>query len=213
MAIPKRDIEILLDEIVIDRGMKQPGASRHLGLCRLIWPRPTIAQKSITSPLLLDKGRWKGVGCPWGERILFKEPVEGTFAIEYQMTENVTSAAFEKWIRAGAASFLKLAGGVAGDAAALPMAGALSEIPFALLSKAILGEKSPSILYGGMVDIAPADLPASGRIRRFEIGLFSCKTIRKAGKHVGKSSVARPPRLVLREGDPVGHCTVLLKAL
>ena len=213
MATPKRDIEILLEEVVIERGVKLPSVSRHLGACQLIWPRPTIAQKSVTRPLVFKKGAWKGEGRLWGERILFKEPVQGTFALEYQVTENVTAAAIGKWIRAGASSFLKLAGAAAEDVAALPTMGAISEIPFSLLSKAILGDKSPEILYGGMVDVVPSDLPASGQTRRIEIELLSRKTIRRAGKTVGKSSTPRPSRIILKEGETAGHCTILLKAL
>ena len=213
MATPKHDIEILLEEIVVNQSVKLPSSSRHLGICRLIWPRPTIAEKNMTVPLQLEKGAWKGEGRLWGERILFKEPVGGTFAFECMLTENVTAAAFEKWLRAGASSFLKLAGAAAEDAAALPTMGAVSEIPFALLSRAILGDKSPAVLYGGMVDIAPEDLPASGQAKRFEIELLARKTVRRAGRSVGKGSMARPSRIVLKEGESVGHCSILLKTL
>lgn len=213
MAVPKRDIEILLEKVEVTGVPRLPAAARHLGACQLIWPRPTIARKAASLPLALSKGRWDGDGRPWGDRILFKEPVQGTFAIDFQVTEPVTEAAFKKWIRAGASSFLKLAGSAAEDAAALPGLGALSEIPFVLLSKAILGDDAPDVLYGGLIDISPSDLPSAGHAKTLEIPLVSRKTIRRAQPPVGKNSAPRHPRVVLREGDPVGRCMILLKTL
>ena len=86
--------------------------STHLLTATLLWPRIGVAKKSTEQEVRLKRGACEFTRQPWNERILFKESVEGTFALAISMTVSATRMHLRTFRRA-LAGYALTAGGAA----------------------------------------------------------------------------------------------------
>ena len=151
-------IEVLLDGVKIEATGGKKG--KHVVMGRLVWPRAGIAERA--SAQVVEGEAVVLTGQPWNERILFKETVEGRFALELSVTEAVADDKIAAFIRFMGSSLFKVAGDEASGFAGSPIMGKLVELPLAFLGKKA-GKESPARILGSGVADLDADELAGGR--------------------------------------------------
>ena len=98
MAGSKKEIELLLSFIDAKERIGS-GNSRHIIEAELLYPRTGVALKTSTMTQRLSSGALDVRGLPWYRRILFKENVEGRFAIKFRISRSLGQAAFNAAMR------------------------------------------------------------------------------------------------------------------
>jgi hypothetical protein len=207
MAEPKRDIEVTLAEVALTATGQRAGLTRHVLGAGLLWPRVGTARKSATMELQLQQGAWSAAGRSWPERMLFKESVQGRFAFSLTLTEALTDAAAERFMRALAGQLLKLTGERVEDLDVATLAGNFAAFPLNYLAKAVLKEKAPATLAAGVIDLETGALAAGARIL-WEVPLTAPAGIyRTVQRRSGRA--ARPVREdLVPAGGAVGRAVV-----
>jgi len=213
MASVKRTLEILLHSISIPTmTVDLDGKSSHLVTAGLIWPRVGVAKKSSAVPCALEKGRVDCEKLNWGKRILFKETVEGRFALEVAITEDLDDEELEKFLR----SFLGSALAFGADAAAplMPLVGALATAPLNYLGKEIAKYPGPETIAEGLAELDASDFPDVGEERLLTVQLRTAKAIYAAKARRGNDRTRAPSRkLVLDKGVPNGEVAFLIRTI
>jgi len=212
MASVKRTLEILLHSVSIPAmTVDLDGKSSHLVTAGLIWPRVGVAKKSSALPCTLEKGYVDCEPLNWGKRIVFKEAVEGRFALEVGVTEDLDDEELEKFLR----SFLGSALAFGADAAAplMPLVGALASAPLEYLGKEIAKYPGPATIAEGLAELDAADFPAVGNERLLTVQLRTAKAIyaTKRRRVNGRTRAVR--KLVLDKGVPNGEMTFLIRTI
>lgn len=187
MAAKRLNAEVLLKEIALDESLALETDTRHLLSAALVWPRPLIARRTALLEVALTGGRHDFSSGPWNRRILFKETLQGNFALGLVLSEALGKDDLAKLLVAFADPLLQ--GAVRGiDAAAgagsLP-AGLLSA-PFAYFAKEGLENEEPRPLAEGTGDVHLEELEAA------RTAVIPLKTVR---------AVTRPVRV--RRGDRI----------
>ena len=119
----KREVEITLHSINIPvTGAGLDTTTSHLLTTDLVWPRVGVARKSASQSCTLQEGTADFETANWGRRILFKETVEGRFALAVTVTEALDDEELEKILRFWAGAALAI-GADAVDSAAGPLGG------------------------------------------------------------------------------------------
>ena len=123
MSEEKKTLQIELLQLDISK-FTAPRESRHVATVELIWPRVQVASRTALKTLVLNKGKSDLRNSSWLQRILFKEGVEYDFGLLFKVSQSMTSAAFDEFMRyvaertaADGSDLLKLfAPGVVGEA-------------------------------------------------------------------------------------------------
>ena len=163
-------LEILLDRVAVRETGLRKDSGRHVVMGSLIWPRPRIAERTAAKTVTFEDNAAELKQARWAERIVWKEVVEGPFALEFAVTGRVTDSQLAQFLRALGASTLKLTGEEAEDMIAGSLAGGMVKVPFKFLSKAIsdAGKEGPTVIATGGLDLhsetmwRPADAGKSG---------------------------------------------------
>ena len=206
MATAKKEIEVLL-AFIDAKGRIGAGLSRHIVEAELIYPRTGVASKSTSMTLRLNSGVLEARGLPWYRRILFKENVEGRFAMRFRISKSLGQAAFNAAMRhigsvlfgAAETTVDKHFGGVIGDVVSSPLGYAKKS-----LAKATTTEY---ILEGG-IDLEAAELEGSFHV---EVPLFATADVfAPAGGKTNTRGGGRPEprRLLYKEGQLLGKASV-----
>ena len=150
MSEDKKSLQIELLQLDISK-FTAPRESRHVATVDLIWPRVLVASRTAVKTLILSKGKVDLRNVGWLQRILFKETVEYDFGILFKVSQSMTSAAFDEFMRyVGGTTLGSVAtivdkgvgGGIVGDVAASPFA--------FLKKKAQASSAAETILEGGI---------------------------------------------------------------
>ena len=161
MAVKKLKLEITLQGIHVDvMGVNVGVKSVHLCTADLIWPRGAIARKTTTQTYTLAKGDLGADTLPWGERILFKEDVEGRFAFRLTLSENKSREEIEKFLRSMANTFLGVVADTLGGLFPSPER-RLARDPINYVGKKVGTYSGPANFVTGLVDIDPQELSTS----------------------------------------------------
>ena len=150
MSEEKKTLQIELLQLDISK-FTSPRESRHVATVDLIWPRVQVASRTALKTLVLNKGKSDLRNSSWLQRILFKEGVEYDFGLLFKVSQSMTSAAFDEFMRyvggaalGGVATIVDngVGGGIVGDVAASPFA--------YLKKKAQASYSAETILEGGI---------------------------------------------------------------
>lgn len=208
MASAKKDVEISITEIKLDKIKALQKAGTRTLEARLIYPRPTVAQKATTRILQFEDGAWTSKDKGWTERILFKESIQGDTGLEITLSEIVSDKNIEAALASGASSFIKILGSLAGEALTESYLGTFSDIPAAVLSKAITGSDQIKITASATQDIPfnqIANLKA-GKVATIEVPLISKNTIKESTTRLVKSSGGgtTSSKIIAKKGEQIG---------
>lgn len=189
----KTDFEFTLVELDLPLRRHLP-PSTHLMSATLLWPRVGIARKTAEQEVRIQKGRCDKVGTPWNERILFKESVEGNFALAVSLTVSATRQHLRTFRRALAGYALTAAGAAVDD---FGPAGELAELPLKAMAKQVNNaSKEPELYAQGALDLSAAELSMSEEPQLVKVKLYSALGLMKVHRlladvpQVGTATIA-----------------------
>jgi hypothetical protein len=208
MPAAKKEIELLLS-FVDAKARIASGKSRHILEAELLYPRAGIASKSASMTQQLSSGSLDVRGLPWYRRILFKENVEGRFAIKFRISRSLGQAAFNAAMRyigsvvfgAVETTVDKHYGGVVGDVASSPFGYGRKQLA-----------KTPSIEYilEGGIDLEASQLNGTMQI---EVPLFAPSDVFSPAASHAKGSRPEPRKLLCKEGQLLGKASLTLNVI
>lgn len=206
MATTRKEVEITLHSIHIPETTSGLDTeTTHLLGADLVWPRIGVAQKSASQTCALKEGHADFETVNWGRRILFKETVEGRFALSLTLTESLDDEDLEQFFRFCAGAFLSIGAGMV-ESAVKPV-GKLAAAPLDYAAKNIGKYPGPKLLVEGLAELHSSDLPESGGERLLTLRMTAARRL---------LSLVRPrkaPRLLLEKGEPNGEVTLVLRTL
>ena len=178
----KFDLEFTLVSIDLPLRKHLP-QSTHLLSATLLWPRVGVAKKTAEQEVRFKKGRCDKAEAPWNERILFKESVEGDFALAVSLTVSALRTHLRTFRRALAGYALTAAGSAVDD---FGPAGEVAELPLKAMSK-VVGNlpKDPELLAQGAIDLNAADF-ATDEPQNITVRLYSALELMKVHRRVAE---------------------------
>jgi len=174
-------LEVLLDRIEVKETGVPRGSGRHMLLGSLIWPRPRIAERAAAKALRFDGKVADLKNASWADRIVWKEVIDGAFAVRFAVTERVTDSQLAGFVRSLGSSILKLAGGEAEDMIASSIGGGLVKLPFQLLSTLVAasGKKGPKVIASGSLDLDSKKTWPRNTTRQFKMPLTAPQALHR----------------------------------
>ena len=181
----------------------------HIVTVELMCPRPGVASKSAVRTFKFRNGALDCAPLPWVKRIYFKESVEFRFGLCVRVSENLTAAQIEAFLRffAGTAfgiggdALEKYFGGYAGDVASIPMDYA---------KKKLLAAQDTKIVAEGAVDLLPSELEDSSEI---EVPLCTLHDLFKTEHGPRAKDTPNSKKLIQAAGTVIGKAKIQLNAL
>ena len=211
MALTKRTLEITLQSLTVPvTGAGLLEKTSHLLTAELIWPRVGIAQKATSQPCQLTNGEADFENTHWGNRILFKENVEGKFALRISLTEVLDDEELEKFLRAFSGAAL----GFGADMLAplYPPFGKLAAAPIDYLAKDIEKYPGPTRLVEGLVELDANDFTENSE-QPLTIRLVTARSILKSVTRRVAGRTRHEKKTVLSKGEPNGDITLFIRTL
>lgn len=203
-----RTLEILLNGIDLSTSSNVQNG-KHLVTLELICPRPAVASKSAVKPFKFTKGALDCAPMPWVKKIFLKESVEFRFGLYVRVSESVTAACIENFLRYLVGS----AFGIGGDALEKTIGGYqgdLATIPMDYAKKKLTAAKDIRIVAEGAVDLMPSELEESSEI---EIPLCTLRDVFKMEHGPRAANTPASRKLVRAEGTVIGKAKVQLNTL
>jgi len=212
MAQVRRELEISLQSIripVTNAGLDSH--TSHLLNAELLWPRTGVAQKNAGQPCTLDEGNASFETVNWGRRILFKETVEGRFALGLTVTEALDDEAAEQFLRYWAGAFLSIGAGMV-ESAAKPV-GKLVAAPLEYVAKNISKYPGPTTLVEGLAELDASDFPESGGERLLSVRMTAAQRLVRISRRTVNNHPRTTRKLLLERGAPNGEITLAIRSL
>ena len=208
MSSAKKEIELLLSFIDVKERISS-SSSRHIMEAELLYPRVGVASKSSSMTQRLFSGMLEVRDLPWYRRILFKENVEGRFALKFRISRSLSQAAFDAAMRyigsivfgAVETTVDKHYGGVIGDVASSP---------FGYAKKQLAKSVSTEYILEGGIDLEASQLEGTMQI---EVPLFATSdTFAPIAAHA-KGTRPEPRKLLYKEGQLLGKASMTLNVI
>ena len=158
--------------------------STHLMTATLLWPRIGIAKKTTEQEVRLKKGRCDKADAPWNERILFKESVEGSFALAVSLTVSVMRQHLRTFRRALAGYALTAAGSAVDD---FGPAGEVAELPLKAMAKVVNNaSKEPELFAQGAIDLDATQFANGDSPQLVTVKLYSALELMKVQRRIAQ---------------------------
>lgn len=203
-----KTLEILLNgvDMSASRDVKN---GKHFVTLELICPRTAVASKSAVKAFKFWNGTLNCALIPWVNKIYFKEAVEFRFGLYVRISECVTTAYVESFLRyvvgsafgIGGDALEKYLGGYQGDLATLPMDYA---------KKKLTATKDIRIIAEGAIDLLPSDLEDASEI---EIPLCTLKDEFKVEHSTRSKDTTTTRKLFRAAGTVIGKARVQMNTL
>jgi len=213
MASHRDILEVLLNRVELaEHGGTRRAPTRHLVLVSLVWPRPTIAERTAVKDLALDGTAADLSGKSWTTRVLFKETVQGPLGIKVDVTAPVTESEVAEFLRFLGSSVLDLAGDELAGSIISPFLAGLVRVPARYAGKWITasGKKSLRIVASGHVDIG-TEQPGGKDGATVDVALVAPERIARVTRSASHGSVKTRRRTLLKKGDPNGRVLLGLR--
>jgi hypothetical protein len=187
---------------------------QHLLVAGLVWPRPAIAERTAVQRISFGSQREEDFsGKSWVERILFKETIQGPFALRIGLTRAIPSDRLREMLKWLNETALDLAGTVAGRLAGGGPGGDFAEAPFDGLSRFFKsGEFADTEWLGrGTVDACGDENWQEGQTRDFEIPLVVPRDIYSVDSTRSHGEAGMKRRLEIEQGKQNGFARVSIR--
>ncbi len=173
MKYKRRIIEATLDRVRVGIiGSRRSGETKHVLAARLMYPRPAITEKLTVRTVTLKDGAVDLKKSAWSEKILFKEIVQGPFAVGVEISEALSDTEIDRFVELVSSSVLKLAGSELADMAAGPWAAGLVKLPLQYIMKVMASKKDKrGSLGAGSVDLCCNTAWKAGTKRKAKLPL------------------------------------------
>ncbi|MGI5869683.1 MAG: hypothetical protein ACOX9C_09615 [Kiritimatiellia bacterium] len=205
MATARRiDIEVAIGSLrlLVAGSVAKPSTSQHAVTAELIWPRNGMPSKRYARIVTLRKNVCEFKADDWIDAILFKDAVEGRFALRLTISQALSDSVAEKLLRVIA----KAAAAEAADKAEDLVPKDIDKIfaaPIDFLASALAGEERPPVAEG-LIVLDAGSLPASGTVLTLPLTSPSRLTrTRSAPTGKGRKRVE-----VIGKGDPNGEAAL-----
>ncbi len=216
MSIYRRRVaEILLNEAgLASRSGESAKDALNLLIINLIWPRPAIVERTAARFLPIEGAKRLDLSdSEWVDRILFKETVQGPFALQASVTEPLKGERIGEAMDILGKFALRFARDTAGDIVGGGIPGRLAEVPFegiaGLLKSGNFGHAE--IVASGSVGLcADADW-AEGDLRYIKVPLCvprNVYAVNRTEEH-GESRVQR--KVALEKGQNNGFVLLSMR--
>ena len=204
-----RTFEILLN--CIDLGASSVVKNgKHLVTLELVWPRPQVSSKSAVKTFKFKNGVLDCASMPWVKRICFKESAEFRFGLCVRVSENLTAAQIESFMR----YFAGNAFGIGGDALEKYFGGYqgdIASIPMDYAKKKLTASTDAKIVAEGAVDLLPSEVEDSVEI---EIPLCTLRDVFRMTEHGPHAKeTPRSRKLIQPEGTVIGKAKIQMNVL
>jgi len=211
MATVKRKILVTVEGCDVAKLRVAIGGSdvtSHALVANLIWPRGAIAKKTSAQACRLRKGMM--AEAPWGERVLFKEDVEGRFAVQVSVSEATDGDKLEEFLRSVAGTALAAAGEF--YAAEIPGAPLrkMARAPVDYLAKEIGKMPASRAMVEGMIDLTPKDISNGMNVT---IPLKAVQTQYVTRKKMRRGRMESSKEAVVKKGEACGEITLGIEVL
>lgn len=209
----KTDIEFHLLSLELSPSVKPAKSSNHMVGIDLICPKVGTARKANSRTVVLEKGRYAPEAPMWSESVICKETVSGRFGVEVTVTEAVSDSIASYFVNNAANLLVKILAGSFGKAMPVKSLEDIAEIPLSTLSKTILKDKAPEILFSGCADFT-GDENFSEK-KTIEIPLRAAKDILKSvtTRSARKSEQVTTKKKIVAKGEVVGICRISMEAI
>jgi hypothetical protein len=212
MATARKEVEITLHSITIpETASGLDTETSHLLSADLIWPRVGVAQKSATQTCTLKEGAADLETVNWGKRILFKETVEGRFALALTLTESLDDEDLEQFFRFCAGAFLSIGAGMV-ESSFKPV-GKLAAAPLDYAAKNVGKYPGPTLLVEGLAELDSADFPESGGVRLLTLRMTAARRLMNISSRTVNGRARLSRKLLLEKGEPNGEVTLAVRTL
>ena len=212
MAQTRREVEITLHRIHIPvTGAGFDMETSHLLSAELIWPRTGVAQKSASQSCVLKEGACDFASVNWGRRILFKETVEGHFALGLALTEELDDEAVEQFLRFCAGAILSVSADLV-ENAAKPV-GNLVAAPLEYAAKSVAKYPGAKLMVEGVAELDAADFPPSGKRRFLTVRMAAARKLFSVRRQTVSGKPRRSRQALLEKGAPDGEITLEIHTL
>lgn len=207
----KIDLELHFLSLELASALKPAKKSNHLMDITLVCPRVSTARKTISRTVRLEDGKYAPVAPKWTESVVCKETVSGRFGLEVSLTEAVTDAAADYFVRNSANLLVKFLAGGIGGAIGVKALEDIAEIPLSALAKSVSREKAPEVICTGSLDLSVDDDFSKAKV--LEIELLAAADVYKTVTRHSKSDMTSSRRKILSRGDVVGICRISAEAI
>jgi hypothetical protein len=158
MKYDRRILEVRLERVelgVTSRRSAKAKAGQHLLSATLLYPRPMIAERTSLKTVAIDDGVADLRKAGLSKRILFKEVIQGPFAIRIDVSEELSDGELGKFLETVTTTFTKVARSEATDMAVGAWTAGLIRVPIDHLSKALSSAKksAPCSVGTGEADV------------------------------------------------------------
>lgn len=207
----KIDLELHFLSLELASALKPAKKSNHLMDITLVCPRVSTARKTISRTVRLEDGKYAPAAPKWTESVVCKETVSGRFGLEVSLTEAVTDAAADYFVRNSANLLIKFLAGGIGGAIGVKALEDIAEIPLSALAKSVSREKAPEVICTGSLDLSVDDDFSKAKV--LEIELLAAADVYKTVTRHSKSDMTSSRRKILSRGDVVGICRISAEAI
>ena len=207
----KIDLELHFLSLELAAALKPAKKSNHLMDITLVCPRVSTARKTLSRTVRLEDGKYAPAAPKWTESVVCKETVSGRFGLEVSLTEAVTDAAADYFVRNSANLLIKFLAGGIGGAIGVKALEDIAEIPLSALAKSVSREKAPEVICTGSLDLSVDDDFSKAKV--LEIELLAAADVYKTVTRHSKSDMTSSRRKILSRGDVVGICRISAEAI
>ena len=187
--------------------------TRHLLTATLIYPRPGVAARSRVVALALENGRADWSARAWSDRIVFKENVEGPFALRVEISYALEADTLKRILEAVTSAALNAAGSGIEDAVSKGWGSDLAGPPIDLIEKAgsLSGGDSRGYLAAGVVDLALDDTWKGGDLRCLRIPVRTREDVQIMERRMVGGRMVSEPRTVVKANESLGFLELDIK--
>ncbi|TFH14645.1 MAG: hypothetical protein E4H02_09495 [Lentisphaerales bacterium] len=214
MKANRRIVEVVLDGIEIRAagGTADEKTGKHVVSARLVWPRPSIAEKLAVKTIGLRDGSISFKTAEWPDKILFKEVVQGPFSICIEISDRVAASTADGLAGELLKAFVKVAGDGASEVAGVPWMGSLLRGPLRFLES--MGTKDGTglpVTGSGSIDLEALPGWKAGGWRRFRIPLVTARDICRVQRRRSGGEMRTMRQVLLRAGEQNGVVKIALR--
>ncbi len=207
----RRILEVLLDAGSVDVSLQGSRAkSRNMIIVSLIWPRPGIYERvSVVTPDF-ECNKMYIRDSEWSERILFKEVVQGPFALKVSVTEPVSDKKLDEFMANMGSSLFKTAASELSDFSVGPLMGSLAKVPLMYLSSKTMSflKESAAIIGTGTACLCADAKWKSGCVKRVTVPLVAPDAVFKTFRRKRHGESIARKRSVLKAGQKSGEISL-----
>ena len=156
MKYDRRILEVTLEKVkigVTSRRYTKGSTGQHLVAATMVYPRPMIAERTSLKTVSLPDGSADLREDGWAQKVLFKEVVQGPFAIRVDVSEELSDSEIGRFVETLSETFARVAMREGAENAVGAWTAGLIKVPMDYLGKAMSAKNAPCSVGTGEIDV------------------------------------------------------------